>query len=126
VKFMRSILMVAVAAAIFSAPALPADVQGTWKGILNTPNGAIETTFVFKMVEGKLNGSVVLGEQFGEAPITDGKVDGDNISFLVVRDFGNGELRLNYKGVVKGEEIRFTIDVPAMQQTFEVTAKRSA
>ncbi|HTP30791.1 MAG TPA: hypothetical protein VMJ75_01380 [Candidatus Acidoferrales bacterium] len=99
-----------------------ADVAGSWKASLETPNGTIENTFVFKVDAGKLTGTVT--GQMGEAPISDGKVDGDNVSFTVKRDTPNGEFVLNYKGAVSGDEIKMTVSIPAMDRSFDFTAKR--
>ena len=59
----------------------------------------------------------------GESPISDGKVDGDNISFSVIRNFGGNEIKFLYKGKVSGNEIKFTVE--AGERSFEMTAKRA-
>ena len=44
----------------------------------------------------------------GESEISEGKVEGDQISFAVVRSFGENEMKILYKGKVAGDEITFT------------------
>ncbi|MEO8368735.1 MAG: hypothetical protein ABI806_06020 [Candidatus Solibacter sp.] len=101
-----------------------ADATGTWKASIETPNGAMENTFTLKVEADKLSGTVTMG-QMGEAPISEGKVDGDNVAFAVVRDFNGNQFRINYKGKVAGDEMKLTGEVVGMDRTFEMTAKRS-
>ena len=115
-------LLVLVAVLAFTAFA--DDISGTWKASIETPNGQMESTFVLKADGGKLTGSVTMG-QMGDSAISEGKVDGDSVTFAVVREGPNGEFRLNYKGKVAGDEIKFTISMPARDRTFEMTAKKS-
>src|ERR1035437_7067707 len=68
--------------AVFSLAALAADASGTWKASMEGPNGTMESTFAFKVDGDKLTGTVTMG-QMGEAPTSEGKVDGDNVSFAL-------------------------------------------
>src|SRR5262249_40162481 len=110
---------------ICAAAAFAADASGTWKASIETPNGTIEATFTLKVDSGKLTGTVTNG-QTGETKISDGKVDGDSISFSIVRESNGNEFRINYKGKVSDTEIKFTGDIPGMDRTFEFTAKKAA
>ncbi len=110
---------------ICAAVAFAADATGTWKASIETPNGNIETTFALKVDSGKLTGTVTSG-QMGESKISEGKVDGDSISFSVVREFNGNEFRINYKGKVSNTEIKFSGEIPGMDRTFEFTAKKAA
>ena len=57
------------------------NIDGTWKGTRETPNGNFEFTYTFK-VEGKdLKGT--LKSQFGEIQLEDGKIDGNKISYSI-------------------------------------------
>ncbi|MFN0167297.1 MAG: hypothetical protein ACKV22_12780 [Bryobacteraceae bacterium] len=114
--FLTPLLMVGLA-----VYALAADVGGKWKASFQTPNGATrETLFTFKVDGDKLSGTV--SGQRGESQITDGKVEGDSISFAVVRNFNGNEFKMNYKGKVAGDEIQMTAG--GGQRSFEMTAKR--
>jgi hypothetical protein len=59
-----------------------------------------------------------------EIAIKNGKIEGDKISFLVSIDFGGMALDLNYTGVVKPDQIAFTLDVMGMP--FEFAVKKAA
>jgi hypothetical protein len=111
-----------LALAIFVVIASAADVTGKWKAEFQTPDGSTRTnTFTFKAEGEKLTGSVMGAA--GEAPIQDGKISGDEISFSVTRNFGGQEVKLTYKGKVAGDEIKMTVDFGG-QGGFEMTAKR--
>ena len=113
--------------AAFALTASAADVAGTWKGSMETPNGTMENTFVFKVNGANLTGSMS-SEMMGERPISDGKVDGDNVSFTVVRNFGGNEVKQQFKGAVSGSEIKFTRTMQFGDQTpppVEFTAKKA-
>ena len=107
--------------AIFAFTASAADVSGTWKASLETPNGTFETTFTFKVDGARLTGKVA--SQMGESEISDGKIDGDDVSFTVVRNFQGNEFKLNYKGKVSGSEMKLSIEFPG-RDPIEMTAKK--
>jgi hypothetical protein len=108
---------------IFTLTAAAADVTGTWKGTAQTPNGPVERTFNFKVDGNKLTGDTS-SEMFGQSAIEDGTVDGDNISFTITVDFQGNQGQVNYKGKVKSDQIDFTVEIPAVNQTVEYSAKR--
>jgi hypothetical protein len=110
--------------AVCSLAALAADASGTWKASIETPNGSMENTFVLKVEGDKLTGTITMG-QMGEGAISEGKVDGDNVSFAVVREFNGNQFRINYKGKVSGDEMKLTGEMAGMDRTFEMTAKRA-
>src|SRR5512133_2497129 len=99
-------------AALFAVLAF-ADATGTWKASIETPNGTMENTFSLKVAEGKLTGTIAMG-QMGEAPISEGKVDGDNVTFAVVREMNGNQFRINYKGKIDGDEMKLTGEVVGM------------
>jgi len=114
----RAILLVIL---MLAAAALAADVAGKWKAEFTTPDGQTRTSlFTFKVDGGKLTGTV--SSPRGEAPIQDGKVSGDEISFVVVREFGGNEVRIKYTGKVSGDELKLTVEFG--ERSFEMTAKR--
>jgi hypothetical protein len=101
-----------------------ADVSGTWKAALETPNGPFETSFVFKADGEKLTGATS-NRFMQDAPISEGKVDGDTISFVVTGSFNGNDVKVNYKGKVAGDEIKLTVEIAARDGTLEMTAKRA-
>ena len=81
-----------------------------------------------------LTGSVPgFGRGGGDPPppseITDGKVDGNNVSFTVKREFNGNTMVTKYEGTVSGDEMKLKITRTGQDgtpMTTEVTAKRSA
>jgi hypothetical protein len=106
-----------------SVSASAADISGTWKGTAQTQNGPVERTFVFKVDGTKLTGESS-SEMFGKSTIEDGRIDGDNLSFSLTVNVQGNEGKILYKGKVEGDEIKFTVEIPAFQQKLEYTAKR--
>ncbi len=93
--------------AAFAVAAMAADIAGTWKATAEGPNGTIERTFVFKVDGNKLTGETT-SAMLGKSTITDGKVDGDNLSFTITADFQGTEMKLSYKGKVSGADLHLT------------------
>jgi hypothetical protein len=114
-------LLVLFAAFAFTASA--ADVTGTWKASTETPNGTFETTFVFKVDGAKLTGTTS-NQMMGETAISEGKIDGDNLSFVVNASFNGNEVKLNYKAKASGNEMKITLELPGGDRTFEMIAKK--
>jgi hypothetical protein len=61
-----------------------ADITGTWTGEMKAPDGSnsFQLSFTFKQDGAKLTGTV-LGPQGDPIAISDGKIDGEKISFTV-------------------------------------------
>ena len=100
-------------------------VNGKWIAELPGREGQTrETTFNFKAEGNKLTGTVS-GRQ-GDNPISDGQINGDEISFTVTSNFRDTEIKLLYKGKVAGNEIHFTRTREGGDQPpQEFTAKRA-
>src|SRR5450432_4769224 len=111
--------------AVFALNALGADVTGTWKATAEGPNGNMERTFVFKVDGNKLTGETT-SSMMGKSAITDGKVDGDSVTFSITVKFQENEMTLSYKGKVngKGDELKLTSESAQGGQSIEWNAKR--
>jgi hypothetical protein len=112
------VLFVAIAAA-----ALASDINGTWKATADGPNGAMERTFVFKVEGNKVTGETT-SSMMGKSTITDGKIDGDSITFTITGKFGDNEMKIDYKGKIKDSEIVFESSAGGGGQTIEWHAKK--
>jgi hypothetical protein len=112
------LLFVAVLGLTFSAFG-DEGAAGTWKGTLETPNGAQENTFVLKVDGDKLTGSIT--SAMGTIDISDGKVDGDKVSFAINTDFGV----ISYSGTVQGDEMKLTLSAGEGQFTLNFVAHRA-
>ena len=118
---MKKWLVILVAA--FAVAASAADITGTWKASMETPNGAMETTYVFKVDGAKLTGTVS-SPMGGDTAISEGKVEGDNVTFTVAMSFNGNDFKMGYTGKVTGNEMKLTMSIPSMDRTFELTAKK--
>lgn len=101
----RAVAFSSILLALSAATLLAADVSGNWSGQMSGPNGdGIAITFAFKQDGSKLTGTVQ-GPQGDPIAITDGKVDGDKISFTVNV---NDQMVIKHEGKVSGDEIQLT------------------
>ena len=91
------------------ASAFAADVTGKWVAESQGRNGPTQTTFNFKAAGTALTGTV--SGRGGDTEIADGKINGEDISFTVVRKMGEMEMKLLYKGKVAGDEIKMTMEI---------------
>ena len=106
---------------LLAGSAFAADVDGKWSGNMSTPGGDFPVGFTFKADGATLTGTT-MGPDGMDIKITDGKIDGNNLSFTVNLDFGGMPFMMNYKGVLSNNQIKFTIDVFGMP--LEVTVKK--
>jgi hypothetical protein len=84
-----------------------ADVTGKWEAEQAGRDGTpTKTTFAFKVAGTTLTGTVTNPQ--GEVTISEGKVEGDTITFVTVRKFGENEMKQTWTGKVSGDEISFT------------------
>jgi hypothetical protein len=109
--------------AVFAAAALAADINGSWKANADGPNGAMERTFVFKVDGNKVTGETT-STMMGKSTITDGKVEGDTVTFTITGKIQDNEMKLTYTGKIKETEIVFTSSGGAGGQSIEWHAKR--
>jgi hypothetical protein len=100
-----------------------ASVDGKWKAESPGRDGQTRTTnFTFKVDGDKLTGTVS-GRQ-GDTEISEGKISGDEISFIVVRNFQGEERKIQYKGKVAGDEIKLTVQFGPDMPPRDMVAKR--
>ncbi len=109
-------------AAIFVAAAFAADVAGKWTASFETQIGVQTYTYEFKVDGGKITGSAK--SNFGTAKITEGTVQGNDVSFVEMLDFQGQQLRIEYKGKIAGDEMKLTRQVGDVG-TEELVAKRA-
>jgi hypothetical protein len=102
------------------------DVNGKWVAQVPGRGGQTrEQTFNFKADGKKLTGTVS-GMQ-GDNPISDGTINGDDISFSTTfNGQGGNSVKILFKGKVSGDEIKFTRTREGSDQPGqEFTAKRA-
>jgi hypothetical protein len=96
---MKRILSSIAFLVLFVFTSLAADITGDWKGIVKVPNGDIELTCKLKAEGDKLTGTIV--SPYGEVPIIDGKIHGDDFTFKLEI----GEDMIEQHGKVSGDTI---------------------
>ncbi len=89
-------------ASVTVAP-VPAGQGEQWKASISTPVGTMDYTFDF-MFEGERLTGKATNSQFGAAAIQEGKIKGDEITFVEMMD---GSIRIEYKGKISSDEIKF-------------------
>jgi len=107
---------------VLMASAFAADFAGKWIARA----GDVDITLTFKVDGNTLTGTVD-NPQAGPTDIKEGKIDGDTISFIVVRKMGETEMKISWKGKASGEEIKFTREAIGGQGggAMEIIAKRA-
>jgi hypothetical protein len=95
---------------VLAAAAVAADISGNWKATAEGPQGQMERTFTFKVDGNKVTGEST-STMMGKSAISDGKIEGDTVTFVLTGKFGDQEVKLNYKGKISGNEIKFTSEM---------------
>ena len=111
---------------------LAADANGKWAFEQEGRNGPVQVTLNLKADGGMLSGTLTRPGRDGnamETAISDGKIDGNNISFSVKREFNGNTFVTTYKGTLDGDSMKIEISMPGRDgnnRTVNVVAKRSA
>src|ERR1700720_3367543 len=119
----KRILLRAVLVAAMLAAGFAPDVTGTWTAWFDTQGGVQKYTYTFKVAGNKLTGKAKSELAGAETEITEGTVNGDDISFVENLNFQDMPLRIVYKGKIAGDEIKFTRTILDMF-TEELVAQR--
>lgn len=134
------ILLLAVAALVMAADAVSG--KWTWEQAGRNGGQARPQSVTLKVDGDKLTGTVsggMGGRGMGgggnapaggppaESPISNGKVNGNTVTFDVTRESPNGAMTTKYEGTVSGDEMKLKVTrtVQGEARTTDVTAKRS-
>jgi hypothetical protein len=120
-----------IAIALFTSVLLAAaGLDGKWKietELQTKKRGKVTATSVLdlKSEGGKLTGTVTAsaGKRDRTLDITDGKVDGNQISFTTVQKTKKREVKLLWKGTIEGDTLKLTRSVEGRREQ-SLTAKR--
>ena len=135
VTMTRKLLFVLTILLVASFALMAADASGKWTfeqpGRGGGPGRPV--TITLKVDGTTLTGSIPGMGRGGDTPpppteITDGKVDGNNVSFTVKRETPNGVMETKYAGTLSGDEMKLKITRNGQDGTpvtTEVTAKRT-
>lgn len=95
------------------------NVAGKWVANVETAQGSMKMMFDFKVEGMKLMGTLS-NDFIPETPISEGMIHDNEVSFKVAVEGGpGGPMTINYKGMVKGDEMSLT-------RTFEGAAPQGA
>ena len=101
-----------------------ADPSGRWTATFNTDIGEQQYTYEF-IVKGTTLTGTAKGNLTGDSPIIEGKIDGDNISFVEDAKFMDMPIRISYTGkMTSADEIQFTRNVADVAME-KLVAKRA-
>ncbi|HLJ17115.1 MAG TPA: glycoside hydrolase family 27 protein [Bryobacteraceae bacterium] len=116
-------LLLGIFGAVLAQTAPRADVTGRWAAETHLPNGTTRQTVIALKADGeKLTGYMSTRQEADE--ISEGKVNGSDISFDIVRnDFGE-ERRTHYTGTISGDELRLQMPGSGGRPGRELVAKR--
>jgi opacity protein-like surface antigen len=120
---MKRTLLIILFTLFAALTALAADVTGTWIAQVPARGQTMETTFNFKSEGDKLTGTIT-NQFMSDVPISDGKVEGDSISFVQNVEFNGNAFKISYKGKVAGSEITFTREIEGRGGPTTFTAKK--
>src|SRR5579862_7666785 len=107
---------------VFAAAVLAAGATGKWSATFNTQVGEQKYTWDLTADGAKLTGKYMSTN--GNGDITEGKVDGNNLSWVENLDFQGMPLRIEYKATMSGDELKVSRKV-ADVATEEGVAKRA-
>ncbi len=84
---------------------VPASVEGTWRWTLRTASGEQALTAHIRQQFQKVGGDVLQGDG-SRFPITEGRVQGDRVSFQAVLDLGGTRVPVRFEGRVDGDTVQ--------------------
>jgi hypothetical protein len=100
--------MIRLLAGLLAAGAvLAGDLSGIWMGQIPGRFGEVQD-LAFRFTQ---NGSELTGKMYGEIdslPVNEGKIDGEQITFIVGTEMNGGRNRFLYTGTIKDGELHLT------------------
>ncbi len=112
----------ALALALITAVAWAAGATGKWTATFNTQVGEQKYTWDLTASGSKLTGKYISTNGNGE--IVDGRIEGDDLSWVEMLKFQDMDLRIVYKAKLSGDELKISRNVADIA-TEEGVAKRA-
>ena len=109
-NYFKTIALASLAlASVTSVCSAEESVAGKWKGEFDSQIGVQKYTYDFKLDGTNLTGKAFSENERGtnEVAITEGKINKDEISFIEPLKIQDNEIRIEYTGKIKGDEIKF-------------------
>jgi hypothetical protein len=126
----KKLLFVVAILCVLTFAVMAADVTGKWTWEQQGQNGTTTATLTLKADGGHLTGTLDAGRG-GPTEISDGKVDGNSISFSVKRNMRGTDIVTPYKGIINDSGDSMKIEFSRMGRgggeptPMTVTAKRA-
>jgi hypothetical protein len=125
-NYFKTIMLASLAlASVTSVCSAEESVAGKWKAQFDSQIGIQKYTFEFKVETNKLTGKAIGEREIGtnNVEIIEGKINKDEISFVEPLKLQDNEIRIEYKGKVSGDEIKFHRKVGEIAE-YDFVAKR--
>jgi enterochelin esterase-like enzyme len=118
-------LIPVLAWAAFPCFGFAADLTGTWRSEFDSQIGRQKYTYTLKQDGDKLTGKAnsEVNDQRREAQLSEGKVEGDKVSFVEMLDFNGNDIRITHKGTIVSDEMKLTREVGTFASE-EIVLKR--
>jgi len=85
-----------------------ADIDGKWTAQIQGRRGPRTEILMLKATDNGLTGSLQ-GGRGGPVQISNGAINGADVSFSVVREFQGNKVTEEYKGTLSGGELKLTV-----------------
>jgi len=129
----KKLLFVTTILLVLAFAAVAADVSGKWVYEQAGRGGGnpVKVTLTLKAEGSKLSGNVSRPGRDGnvmDTAISEGKVDGNNVSFKTTMEMGGNTMTTEYTGTLAGDDLKLKITRPGRDgapMTSEVAAKRA-
>jgi len=111
--FLRKSVILAVLILFGMVCVYAADITGKWTAEFDSQVGAQKYVFEFKVSGSTLTGMAVsnIGGVEAKTPLKDGKITGDEVTFVEPLKYQDMDLSISYKGKISGDQINFSRDV---------------
>lgn len=116
-----TILAVIFAFILTAASALAADIDGKWTGSAEAPNGPTPVAYNFKSEGTTLTGTMTAPDG-SEAPVTEGKIENNKVTFKVILNVNGMPLSFTFTGELSGADLKLTTNYGG--QPIPIVAKK--
>jgi len=107
----KKLILPAVLLLGISGAALAADIDGKWTAQVEGRRGTVTQTVILNASGSALTGSFD-GGRGNAVDISDGTIDGNKVSFKVIREFNGNQLTQQYKGTLSDAgELNLTVSM---------------
>lgn len=118
-------LIASVAAASFAHADGNASLTGTWVVTVETPQGAMESTWELEQTEDGMLSGTTSNEMMGETAFEGGWVDEDAFGFDMLLDMQGQQIDISYEGTFTDDEMAGFLSAGGGQFTADFTGVRA-